>query len=93
MLRRLAADADLRALYTAQLDGTRSGPVNDRRVRRLRAAKQPEWVPVEHRALFSELRRRGLSHDEIRETIDAQVARDARAFARTGRLPSMEASI
>jgi hypothetical protein len=84
---RLAAEPDLRARYCAQLDMTRSGAANAYRLRRLRAAKQPEWVPVEHRPLFSELRRRGLSHPEIRDAIDGQIAIDARAFARTGRLP------
>lgn len=85
--RRLATDPALRARYSAELDRTRVGATNEYRLRRLRAAKQPEWVPVEFRDLYSELSKRGLSPDEIRAAIDNQVTAHAHAFARTGTLP------
>lgn len=85
--RRLATDPALRARYSAELDRTRIGAANEYRLRRLRAAKQPEWVPVEFRDLYSELSKAGLSAAEIRSAIDNQIAVNARAFARSGRLP------
>lgn len=85
--RRLATEPDLRSRYNAQLDRTRIGAANEYRLRRLRAAKQPAWVPVEFRDLYSALSKAGLTPDEIRSAIDNQIAANARAFARTGKLP------
>lgn len=88
---RLASDPALRARHIAQLDATRSGPANDYRLRRLRAAKQPDWVPVEFRELYAELSKAGLRPAEIRSAIDNQIEVNARAFARTGMLPGASA--
>ena len=85
--RRLATEPDMLARYRAQLDGTRTGPVNERRIRRLRAAKLPGWLPIEYRPLWSELRRElHLTAPEARAAIETQMAVDARAYARTGAL-------
>lgn len=77
--------------YRDQLDQTRRGAANDYRVRRLRAAKQPDWVPVEFRELYADLSKAGLTPAEIRSAIDNQIEVNARAFARTGMLPGASA--
>lgn len=85
--RRLAVDLELRARHIAQLDATRTGVVNEYRLRRLRIAKLPDWVPVEFRALYRELSRARLAPAEIRAAIDNQIAVHARSYERTGKLP------
>ncbi|ALJ14240.1 hypothetical protein [Sphingopyxis macrogoltabida] len=84
---RLATEPGMLARYRDQLDQTRRGPGNEYRLRRLRAAKQPDWVPVEFRELYAELSKAGLAPAEIRSAIDNQFEANARAFARTGALP------
>lgn len=86
--RRLETEPALRALYTSQVKANNAGRANDYRLRRLRAAKLPDWVPIDMRDLYRELRDARLTPDEIREAMDNQTAADARAFAATGRLPN-----
>lgn len=85
--RRLATEPALRALYTSQVTANNAGRANDYRLRRLRAAKLPDWVPVDMRDLYRELRDARLTPDEIREAMATQTAVDARAFAATGHFP------
>jgi hypothetical protein len=84
---RLATEPGMLARYRSQLAATRAGAANEYRIRRLRIAKLPDWVPVEFRDLYRELSRARLSPDEMRTAIDNQIEANARAFARTGRLP------
>lgn len=78
----------MRRRYNGHLDTTRTGALNDYRLRRLRAAKLPDWVPVDMRALYRELRDARLTPAEIREAMATQTAVDARAFARAGAVPA-----
>lgn len=85
---RLATEPALRDRYAAILATTRTGAVNDYRLRRLRAAKLPDWVLPDMRDLYRELRDARLTPAEIREALATQTAVDARAFAATGQFPS-----
>jgi hypothetical protein len=90
---RLATEPGMLARYRSQLAATRAGAANEYRIRRLRIAKLPDWVPVEFRDLYRELSQAKLAPDEIRAAIDNQIEANARAFARTGKLPQHGASI
>lgn len=84
--RRLATEPALRRRYNAHLDTTRSGTLNEYRLRRLRASKLPDWVPIDQRGLYRELRDARLTPAEIREALATQTAVDARTFAQSGKL-------
>lgn len=83
---RLASEPELAARYRGQLAGTHSGALGEYRLRRLRAAKLPAWLPLEYRDLWRTLRAQRMTHDEVRAAIECQMAADAARYARTGAL-------
>lgn len=85
---RLGSDPDLRERYCGRLNAARTGDLNRYRLVRLRAGKNPDWLPLEYRPLWRELRQLGVTDTAERERmVRDQIAKDDAVYRRTGQLP------
>lgn len=88
MRARLRSEPDLRERYCGQLNAARTGDLNRYRLVRLRAGKNPDWLPLEYRPLWRELRQLGVTDTAERERmVREQMAKDEAVYRRTGQLP------
>lgn len=80
---RIANEPALKAKLTSNLASCDQGY----RLRRLVAAKLPDWLPVEYRSLYRELMQvRRLTKSEVIASVRAQMEVDKARYAATGQL-------
>lgn len=88
---RMEAEPELRAKYRDRIVAQTFGEANEHRLKRMIAAKLPDWLPVEYRPLYRELLHgRKAKASELKPIIMAQIEADRAIYRRTGRLPQSE---